>query len=83
MCLQVYYGDEQCVFSPLQINVMLLNKLKDVAEKALDMKVVDCVISVSTSYHVICETIGHRRVRSCRPLHYSLCVIRGISLHCD
>lgn len=41
------YGGEQCVYSPLQITVMLLNKLKDTAEKALNIKVIDCVISVS------------------------------------
>jgi len=44
--LEVRYGGEVSVFSPLQITVMLLSKLKETAEKGLSIKVVDCVISV-------------------------------------
>lgn len=62
------------VFSPLQITVMLLSKLKETAEKGLSIKVVDCVISVSLTSqstqrtekpsHVLCVIAGTRWLES-------------------
>ena len=39
--------NEEEVFSPEQITAMMFSKLKDIAEAALQIKVHDCVISVS------------------------------------
>ncbi|KAK2169050.1 hypothetical protein LSH36_12g03072 [Paralvinella palmiformis] len=44
--IQVYYLGEQQVFSPHQVTAMMFTKLKQVAEHALKMKIVDVVISV-------------------------------------
>ena len=46
-----------CVFSPLQITVMLLSKLKETAEKGLSIKVVDCVISVSINLTMVLSVL--------------------------
>lgn len=46
----VWYLSEEVVFSVRQIVAMLLTKLKDIAEAALECKVFDCVIAVPYYY---------------------------------
>jgi len=45
--IRVHYKDQEHSFTPEQITAMLFTKLKDIAEKGLQTKVNDCVISVS------------------------------------
>jgi heat shock protein 110kDa len=48
MGIRVHYKDQEHCFTPEQITAMLFTKLKEIAEKGLQTKVNDCVISVST-----------------------------------
>ncbi|EDV24917.1 uncharacterized protein TRIADDRAFT_25019 [Trichoplax adhaerens] len=43
---KVRYLDEEHIFTPLELIVAMLTKLKNVAETALQSKVTDCVISI-------------------------------------
>ena len=47
--VQVRYLDEDHVFSPEQVTAMMLTKLKETATIGLNMKIIDCVISVSVA----------------------------------
>lgn len=46
MGIRVHYKDQEHCFTPEQITAMLFTKLKEIAEKGLQTKVNDCVISV-------------------------------------
>lgn len=44
---QVQHMGEECAFTPEQVMAMMLTYLKQVAQKALEKPVADCVVSVS------------------------------------
>ncbi|GAB1597837.1 heat shock 70 kDa protein 4-like [Argonauta hians] len=48
--VEVQYRREVNQYTPLQITAMILMKLKETAEAALKAKVVDCVVSVPSTY---------------------------------
>ncbi|XP_059487260.1 heat shock 70 kDa protein 4 [Neocloeon triangulifer] len=50
LVIRVHYKDKEQSFTPEQITAMLFTKLKDIAEKGLQTKVNDCVISVPSYY---------------------------------
>ncbi|XP_037086295.1 heat shock 70 kDa protein 4-like isoform X2 [Pollicipes pollicipes] len=48
--VKVQYMNEDCIFKPEQLTAMLFTKLKETAEAALKIKVVDVVISVPSFF---------------------------------
>ena len=55
--VRVQYMGEDSVFKPEQLTAMLFTKLKETAEAALKIKVVDVVISVSTDGCLGCLSV--------------------------